>query len=372
MGITETSYRIRLFEPVIEDEEIESVIKVLKSKWLAHGPVVNEFEEKFAEYVGVDYAVAVCNGTVALTLALKAFDIGPGDEVLVPDYTFVATATSVLMVGARPVFVDVDLKTFNISVDDVLEKISPRTRAIIAVHLFGHPADVKALREITQERGLILIEDAAQAHGAEAYGEKVGSFGDAAIFSFYATKNITTGEGGMVVTNNKKVADRIRLLRNHGQIAKYVHETLGGNFRMTSIQAAIGLAQLRKLDKLNEVRRSNAALLSRILSNIKEIEIPFEEVWAKHVYHVYAVKLLNTSRDCVHECMLRNGIEVAIHYPLPLHSQPLFKKLGFAECCPNASRLSQIELSLPVHPALSASDIRTVAATLIKCVEVCR
>ena len=372
MDVMETSYRIRLFEPVIEDEEIESVIKVLKSKWLTHGPVVNEFEEKFAEYVGVDYAVAVCNGTVALTLALKALDIGPGDEVIVPDYTFVATATSVLMVGARPVFVDVDLKTFNILVDDVLEKISARTRAIIAVHLFGHPADVKALREIAQDRGLILIEDAAQAHGAEAYGRKVGSFGDAAIFSFYATKNITTGEGGMVVTNNKKIADKIRLLRNHGQIAKYVHEILGGNFRMTSIQAAIGLAQLRKLDKLNEIRRNNAILLSQILSSTKEVGVPSEEVWAKHVYHVYAVKLLGADRDCVYECMLRNGIEVAVHYPLPLHSQPLFRKLGFAKCCPNASRLSQIELSLPVHPALSASDIRTVAVTLIKCVDVCR
>jgi len=366
------AYRIRLFEPAIGDEEIESVVKVLKSKWLAHGPVVDEFEERFAEYIGVDYAVAVCNGTAALTLTLKAFDIGPGDEVIVPDYTFVATATSVLMVGARPIFVDVDTKTFNISINDVLEKLSPRTRAIIAVHLFGHPADVKALREIAQDRGLILIEDAAQAHGAEAYGKKVGSFGHAAIFSFYATKNITTGEGGIVVTNDKKIVDRIKLLRNHGQVAKYIHETLGGNFRMTSIQAAIGLAQLRKIDKLNEARRSNAALLSSILSNTRDVETPVEESWAKHVYHVYAVKLPSVSRDCVYECMLRNGIEVAIHYPLPLHRQPLFKKLGFAECCPNASRLSQIELSLPIHPALSAGDIVTVATTLIRCVETCK
>ncbi len=366
------TYRIKLFEPVIEEDEIQNVVEVLKSKWLAHGPVVERFEEEFAKYLGVDYAAAVSNGTIALVLALKAFDIGPGDEVLVPDYTFIATATSVLMTGARPVLVDVDPRTFNISVDDVLNKITPRTRAIIAVHLFGHPADLKALQEIAQDKGLVLIEDAAQAHGAEAYGKKVGCFGDAATFSFYATKNLTTGEGGMVVSNDRRVIEKVKLLRNHGQIAKYIHEVLGGNYRMTSIQAAIGLAQLRKLDRLNERRRKNAALLTQLLSRIQSIGLPVEEPWAKHVYHLYAAKIVDADRDCVRECMVKRGIEVAVHYPIPIHRQPLFRKLGYGECCPNAVRLSQIELSLPVHPLLSEDDVRFVALTLSECIDACR
>ncbi len=364
--------RIRMFVPAVEEEEIEAVVRVLRSRWLVHGPEVEAFEKEFAEYIGTRYALAVSNGTVALTLILKALDIGPGDEVLVPDYTFIATATSVLMVGAKPVPVDVEWDTFNISIEDVLNKLSPRVKAIIAVHLFGHPADVKALKEIAEDRGIALIEDAAQAHGAEAYGRKVGSFGIATAFSFYATKNMTTGEGGMVTTDDRRIAERIALLRNHGQVARYVHEILGGNFRMTAIQAAIGRIQLRKLDRLNDARRRNASFLTQLLSNVEGLELPVEKSWAKHVYHLYAVKIRGIDRDCVRECMLRNGIEVGIHYPVPIHRQPLFQKLGYEECCPNAVELSKCELSLPVHPYLTKEDVEFVAQTLKQCIDRCR
>ncbi len=364
--------RIKMFEPQIGSEEINAVVDVLKSRWLAHGPVVEAFEREFAEYIGVRYAAAVSNGTVALVLALKALDVGPGDEVIVPNYTFIATATSVLMVGAKPVLVDVEPDTFNISVEEVQKAITSRTRAVIAVHLFGHPADVKALREICDDRGIHLIEDAAQAHGAEAYGRKVGSWGHVSTFSFYATKNLTTGEGGMVLSDDEQIIRRVKMLRNHGQIAKYVHETLGGNFRMTSFQAALGRAQLRKLDMLNDVRRRNAALLSSIVREIHGVEPPVEKPWARHVYHLYAAKILSSDRDCVADCMKNAGIEVAVHYPVPINKQPLFVKLGYGSLVlPVSEKLSRVELSLPVHPGLSEEDIARVGNALKECVEKC-
>ncbi len=365
-------YRIKLFEPQIGDEEIAEVSRVLKSKWLAHGPEVEAFEREFANYLGVDHAAAVSNGTIALVLALKALGIGPGDEVIVPNYTFIATATSVLMVGAKPVLVDVEWQTFNISIEEVEKAITSRTKAIIAVHLFGHPANVKALKELCQDKGLYLIEDAAQAHGAEAYGKKVGSWSDVATFSFYATKNLTTGEGGMVVSNDRKIIEKVKLLRNHGQVARYVHEILGGNYRMTSFQAAIGRVQLRKLDKLNEIRRSNAQYLSSLLKDVDGIELPAELPWAKHVYHLYAVKILRANRDCVAKCMKEKGIEVGIHYPIPINKQPLFRKLGYGnECMPNSDKLSRVELSLPTHPGLTNRDIEVIAKELRLCLERC-
>lgn len=367
-------YRVKLFEPFIEGDEIEAVVRVLKSGQLAQGPEVEAFENEFAAYLGVGAAAAVSNGTAALFLTLKALGIKPGDEVLVPDYTFIATATSVLMLGAKPVLVDVEWDTFNMSVEDLQNKVTDKTKAVIAVHLFGHPADVKALVEVAEDKRLILVEDAAQAHGAEAWGRKVGTFGHAAIFSFYATKNMTMGEGGVVVSNDRSVIERVKRLRNHGQVARYVHEELGGNFRITSMQAALGRAQLRKLDRLNEIRRENARLLNAQLSALKElIELPIELPWAKHVYHVYALKMRDpTKRDCVADCMVKRGVEVAVHYPLPVHEQPLFKSLGYNSCCPNATRLSKCELSLPVHPKLGREGTLTVAESLKMCLNLCR
>jgi perosamine synthetase len=369
--VSSSGTRIKIFEPIIEDEDIEAVVRVLRSGWLAHGPEVEAFEQEFAEYLGVRYAAAVSNGTVGLMLALNALGIGSGDIVLVPDYTFIASATSVLMVGGRPKLVDVETETFNMDVEDLLSKIDNRVKAIMVVHLFGHPADMKILKEIAEDRKLILIEDAAQAHGSEAYGKKVGSFGDAAVFSFYATKNMTTGEGGIVVSDSKEIIEKVKLLRNHGQIARYVHAELGGNYRMTSIQAALGRVQLKKLDKLNSIRRSIAYKYNEMLKNLNMVTIPVEKPWAKHVYHIYALKFGDPiCRDSVYSCLISKGIEVGIHYPLPIHKQPLFKALGYEECCNNASYLSSVELSIPIHPGLKDEDIKTIIDALKECIEI--
>ncbi|MEM3980001.1 MAG: DegT/DnrJ/EryC1/StrS family aminotransferase [Ignisphaera sp.] len=365
-----TLKRVKMFEPMIDEEDVEAVARVLRSGWLAHGPEVEAFEQEFADYIGVKYAAAVSNGTVGLMLALKALGIGSDNVVLVPDYTFIATATSVLMVGARPRFVDVEDATFNIDVEDLLSKIDEKVRAIIVVHLFGHPADMKAVKDITEDKKLLIIEDAAQAHGAEAYGKKVGLFGDVAVFSFYATKNMTTGEGGIVVSDNKEVIEKVKLLRNHGQIARYIHAELGGNYRLTSIQAALGRTQLKKLDKMNAIRRSIAYKYNELLKDIGVISIPVEKPWAKHVYHVYALKFNDSiCRDAVYNCMLSKGIEVAIHYPLPLHKQPLFKSLGYEECCTNSSYLASVELSIPVHPKLTEENVNQIVNALRECVK---
>ncbi len=353
--------RVPIARPIFGEEELEALRRVLESGVVAHGPEVEEFEREFAEYVGVEHAVAVANGTAALDLVLKAYRLGPGDEVITTPFTFIATANAVLFQGARPVFADVDPRTYNLDPERVAELVTPRTRAIIAVHLFGQPADMRALREIAEDHRLILIEDAAQAHGAEFMGRRVGGLGDAAIFSFYATKNMTTGEGGMVTTNDRAVAERVRLLRDHGQAGKYLHVELGYNLRMTSLQAAIGRVQLRKLDSFNEARRRNARRLTEALSGVKGITPPYEDPRAKHVYHQYVVRVEDEfplSRDDLRSFLQSRGVETAVHYPMPIFAQPLYRRLGYPQdSCPNAVEASRRVLSLPVHPALSGEDL---------------
>ena len=240
--------QVDIAKPVIGDPEIEAVVAVLRSGRLIQGPLVAQFETRFAQYHGASFGVAVCNGTVALTAALMAHGIGPGDEVLVPAFSFFATASSMLSVGARPVFVDIDEQSFNLDVDDARSKIGPRTRAIMPVHLYGLPADMEAIATLASEHGLALLEDSAQAHGARIGRRSVGTWGTAA-FSFYPSKNMTTSEGGMVLTNDAGVAERLRLIRNQGMSAQYQHELLGFNFRMTELCAAIGLQQLERTDR---------------------------------------------------------------------------------------------------------------------------
>ncbi len=357
---------IRIAQPVIGDEEVRNVIEVLKSGMLAHGPLVEEFEKRFAEYIGVKHALTIANGTLALTAALKAAGVGPGDEVIVPCFTFIATATAVLAVGARPVFADIELETYTIDPRDVENKLTSRTRAIIAVHLYGHMADVKRLSRIAREEDLVLIEDAAQAHGASLEGVKAGAWGDAAAFSFYATKNMTMGEGGAVTTNRDDIAWRVRMLRNHGQESKYLHVTFGLNLRITSIQAAIGLAQLRKLDELNRRRRENARLLTEGLKNTGLI-LPREKPGYYHVYHQYVVRVepekVGVTRDDLSSRLRSKGVETAVHYPLALPDQPLFRAMGYPPAdtiCPNAAKAAREVLSLPVHPLLSREDIEYI------------
>ncbi|MCD6239851.1 MAG: DegT/DnrJ/EryC1/StrS family aminotransferase [Thermotogae bacterium] len=357
---------IPISKPLLDEAEIKNVTKVLKSGMLASGERVNNFEDAFADYIGTKYAIATTSGTTALDIALKALDIRSGDEVIVPDFTFISTANAVLFQNAKPVFVDIDEETFAIDPGDVIEKISPKTRAIIGVHLFGHPFDVEAIQEICEDHNLFLIEDCAQAHGAEYKGEKVGCFGTVSCFSFYATKNMTTGEGGMVLTNDREIERRLRLIINHGQEQKYLHTTLGYNYRMTNIQAAIGIAQLRKLEDFNEERIRNAEYLSGHLK--APLETPYRKKDVKHVYHQYVVKIkkdFSMRRNEFINYLSEKGIGSAIHYPLPIHRQPLYQKLGYPkDLCPVSTELSKVVLSLPVHPALTDDDLRYICETI--------
>ena len=354
---------IPVSKPIIEKEEIEAVKRVLESGFLAQGREVENFEKEFASYIGVGYAVAVANGTAALDLALKALGIGEGDEVITTPFTFIATANAILYQRAKPVFADIDPLTFNLDPDAVLELITPRTKAIILVHLYGQPCDMDAFVQIAEDHKLFLIEDCAQAHGAEFRGKKVGKFGDVGVFSFYPTKNMTTGEGGIVVTDRKDIAERIRRLRDHGQSSKYVHEELGYNFRMTDIAAAMGRVQLKKLDSLNEKRIRNARKLIEGMKGLKSVEPPFVDSRVKHVFNQFVIKAEN--RDYLARKLHEMGIGTAVHYPKPVHHQPLYRSLGYPEnICPNSIEASRIVLSIPVHPALSESEVDYIIQVL--------
>ncbi len=358
--------RIPISRPVIGNEEIERVVKVLSSGMIAQGNVVREFEERFSSYVGAEDAVAVSNGTVALDVALKAAGIGEGDEVVTTPFTFIATANAVLFQRAKPVFADIEDKTYNLDVNSVLEMITSKTKAVLGVHIFGHPFDVKAVLEICQDHNLILIEDAAQAHGAEFDGRRVGSFGTG-CFSFYATKNMTTGEGGIITTSDADLTENCRLIRNHGEGMKYHHVVLGYNYRMTDIQAAIGLAQLERLDELNEGRRRNAEFLDRHLK-VEGLVKPVEAKNVKHVYHQYVVRLEDEfpmSRDEFVGYLRGKGVGCAVHYSVPLYKQPLYLELGFGDVkCPVAEDVASKVLSLPVHPGLGREELRYIVETV--------
>jgi perosamine synthetase len=360
---------IPIAKPLIGDEEVALVADVLHSGMLAQGEYVHEFERRFATYCDVKNAVALSNGTVALDLALKAAGIHPDDEVITPAFTFIATANAVLFQGARPIFADVDPITYNLDPEDVLEKLTPHTRAIIGVHLFGQPCELRALQQICKDHHLTLIEDCAQAHGATYEGKKVGSFGTIGCFSFYPTKNMTTGEGGMITTTSDQIAEMVRLLRNHGDSGKYDHTILGYNYRMTNLQAAIGLVQLRKLDEFNAKRIRNADYLNRHI-RAPGLTLPHVKDGVTHVYHQYAVTLeedFPLSRKDLMRQLQERGIGCTIHYPLPLHRQPLYQQLGYTDDevrCPNAAAIAQKILSLPVHPALEYEDLAFIAETL--------
>lgn len=359
---------IRLAEPAIGEEEIEAVEKVLRSGQLSQGKEVRAFEEEFAASVRRRYAIAVANGTAALDLALKALGIGKGDEVITTPFSFIASANCILYQGARPAFVDVEEETLNLNPDLVAERISEATKAILVVHLYGHPAEMQAFSEIVEEKGLLLIEDCSQAHGAEFKRKGVGSFGDVATFSFYATKNMTTGEGGMVVTDDRRVADKLRMLRDHGQRRRGVHELLGYNLRMTEIAAAIGRVQLEKLEKLLEARRRNAEFLTRTLGGVDGIDLPFVRPRCKHAWNLYTIRVkpnFPLGRDQLQRSMAEGGIETGVYYRRPIHRQPLYRKLGYrSDDCPVAIRASREVLSLPIHPKLSCEELERIAERL--------
>ena len=351
---------IQIARPQIGEEEKAAVMAVLDSGQLAQGSVVAEFEEAFAAYCGVKHAIATSNGTTALHVALLSHEIGAGDEVITTPFTFIASANTILYVGAKPVFVDIDPVSYNIDVDAIEAAITKRTRAIMPIHLYGNPADMSRIREIALRHGLIVIEDAAQAHGAEVDGKRAGSWGTG-CFSFYPTKNITTGEGGIVTTDDDCVADRARLARAHGMRVRYYHESLGYNFRMTNIHAAIGKAQLPKLEGFNERRIANAAYLSANLS-AEKVQVPQVQPGTRHVFHQYTVRVLPPlNRDEARKKLAERGVGTEVYYPLPVHRQQVYLDLGYGDqSFPESERAAKEVISLPIHPGLTQEDLDTI------------
>lgn len=352
---------ISIAHPLLGVGEKEAVLRVIDSQQLAQSQQVAAFEQRFAEICQVREAVAVSSGTAALHLALLAHEIEPGDEVITTPFSFAATANVILLVGAVPVFVDIEPDTYTLDPKLVEAAITARTKAILPVHLYGHPAQMNRLTQIAETHHLAVIEDACQAHAATIDGKPVGGFGTGA-FSFYATKNMTTGEGGMITTNDSVIAERVRLLRSHGQQERYVHTTLGYNLRMTDIQAAIGLVQANKLSQLTQQRIANAAFLTEGLKEY--VQTPLTLPGYSHVYHQYTIRA-TANRDAWVARLRERGVGAAVHYPLAIHQQPLYveqagtfrigsKGLAVAEAA------AQQVLSLPVHPALSKEDLMTI------------
>ncbi|MCW3134981.1 MAG: DegT/DnrJ/EryC1/StrS family aminotransferase [Methanophagales archaeon] len=382
---------IRISAPFLGEEEISAVERVLRSGMLSHGANVEVFESAFADFIGVEHAIAVSSGTAALHIALLAAGIGKGDEVITTPFTFIATANAILFVGAKPVFVDVREDDFNIDVEKVKDAITERTKAIIPVHLYGQPCDMKAITDLAEDHNLHVIEDACQAHGAEFAGKKVGSFGTAGCFSFYPTKNMTTGEGGMLTTNSKEIAKKARMLRNHGSSARYMHEILGFNMRMTDISAAIGIEQLKKLPYFTKRRRENAEYLTERLKRIRGIVTPVVKERRTHVFNQYTIRVAGdeeadgangadgaegnrgkegvVNRDDLARMLTERGVEVGIYYPTPVHKQPLYKKLGYKERFPISEKLSEEVLSLPVHPGVRKEDLEMMVEIIHECIE---
>jgi dTDP-4-amino-4,6-dideoxygalactose transaminase len=348
---------IPIARPGIGVEEQEAVLRVLVSGQLAQGPLVAEFEKRFAEICGVREAVAVSSGTAALHLALLAHGIGAGDEVITSPFSFAATANTIRLVGATPVFVDIEPDTCNIDPALVDAAITPRTKAIMPVHLYGNLAAMDRLLPLAESHGITLIEDACQAVAASYQGQMAGSFGTG-CFSFYPTKNVTTAEGGIVTTNDPAIADQVRLWRSHGQRERYHHVALGYNLRMTELQAAIGVEQLKKLDRFTEQRIANAAFLDGQLSDV--VQTPVVHPGYRHVYHQYTIRIPE-GRDAFAEALRERGVGSAVHYPCPIHLQPYYQETSTPISLPIAEEAAKQVLSIPVHPGLSQDELETVA-----------
>jgi dTDP-4-amino-4,6-dideoxygalactose transaminase len=352
---------IPLAKPLIGRKEIRQVVKVLKSGNLTQGPYVKKLEEGFSKYVGGRPCVAVNSGTSALHIALLSLGIGSGDEVLVPSFTFAASANAISLTGATPIFVDIDPLTFNISLDCIKKSLTSKTKAILAVHLYGLPAPMPEIMDIAKKFNLLVIEDAAQAHLASINKVPVGTFGDAAAFSFYPTKNMTTGEGGMVVLASSDAERTCRLLRSQGMEIRYQNEIVGFNLRMTDIHAAIGLEQLNKISHWTEIRQNNAAFLSNNLDS-SFYKLPHVPSGYSHCYHQYTVRISGV-RDLVSQKLDKEKIGNAVYYPTPVH---LLQAFSASTILPETTLATQEVLSIPVHPSLTKRDLKIISKTLNK------
>jgi len=358
---------IPVCEPLLGEKETEYTLDCLKTNWISSkGKYIGEFEERFANYCGSKYGISTTSGTTALHLALASLGVGTGDEVIVPTFTMVGTVFAIVYTGATPVLVDAEPETWNIDTAKIEEKITRRTRVIMPVHIYGHPCDMDPIVVIARRHNLYIIEDAAEAHGAEYKGRKVGGIGHVNCFSFYANKIITTGEGGMVITNDEEIAERARSLRDlaHSKERRFQHTDLGFNYRMTNIQAAIGLGQFEKIDELVERRRGNARLYNSLLKDIEGIGLPPEKEWAKNVYWMYSILIqdeFGMSRDEVMKRLKEKEIDTRTFF-IPAHEQPAFERMGLfhGERYPVAEELSRKGLYLPSGSGLKEEEIRQV------------
>jgi perosamine synthetase len=363
---------IPVCEPTLGGNETRYVLDCLNTNWISSaGKYITLFEKKFGREVGCEHGIACISGTAALHLITAALGLGPGDEVILPTHTMIATAYAVSYTGARPIFVDSERRTWNMDLDQLEAKITDRTKAIIVVHTYGHPVDMDIVLEMAQRHSLYVIEDAAEAHGAEYKGNLAGSLGDAAAFSFYANKIITTGEGGMVTTNNAELADTVRTLRDHAfsKERHFWHKYIGYSFRMTNLQAAVGLAQVEQMEGFVARRRRNAALYSSLLKDVPGLTLPVEEPWARNVYWMYGVLVedeFGLSRDELRRCLAERGIETRTFF-IPMHLQPIYHADYRDERYPVAEDLCRRGFYLPSASSLTQKEIEFVVRVVKEC-----
>ena len=357
-GLVQT--KIPLAKPVFDEEMKNAAIDALQNERFVMGESVFKFEEEFARYCGTKYAVSTSSGTFALQFSLIALGVNRGDHVVTTPFSFVATANAALHVGAVPVFADVDIRTCNIDPELAKEKITSKTRAVIPVHLYGFPADMKSIEDIFGDKGCVVVEDACQAHGAEYCGQKVGALGDVGCFSFYSSKNMTVcGDGGMVVTNDEDIASKVAKLRDCGRASHCEHDSIGFTARLNTVNAAIGRVQLKRLDEWNEKRRACAKLYDEFLNDLDELLLPPTGSFdIKPVYHLYVIR--TNLRDKLNVWLEQRGIQCGVHYPLPIHLQPIYRKLFAYKGgeFPKSELLSKTALSLPMYPELRKDEIK--------------
>ncbi len=356
---------VPLCKMYLDDEIKEAALKVLESGWYINGPHAKEFENEFAEYIGMKYGLSVNSGTSALYITFMNMNLKPGDEVMVPSLTFISSASQAILLGAKPVFIDVKPNTMMMDIEDVKKKLTPNTKAIVAVHLYGHPVDMDPLLEIGRKHNIKIIEDCAQSHGSLYKGKMTGSIGDFSCFSFFPSKIMNVGgDGGMILTNDTQAADKMRMLKNHGRTKKYRHELFGMNMRMPEIPAAIGRVQLKKIPEFIKKRKLIAKKYNEAFSEIKEIKIQKIEDWADPVPYVYVIRVKN--REKLIEFLQKREIQTGIHYPIPLHQQPIIEAKYGKQSLKNTEIVCREILSIPFSAAMTEQETSFVIQEIKK------